>query len=131
METLPNNTSGNRLFMSHTLDIPPCCPVSGNPLPGSTLTISYRAHLLVLEVIALRSYVNSFVGGLRGPDGNIDVRDMEGLILRVAHDCADAVGVPVKVRADLRLRPAQRMSVVARSQPSFPDSHIPSVANRS
>jgi len=121
MKTLPNNTSGERLFMQHTLDIPPCCPVSGNPLAGSRLTIFYRAKAQVLDILPLPEYIRQFVGGLRKPDGNYDVHDMEGLIIRVAADCANAVAVPVKVYAHLRLKPNQEMCIVARGSEAHRD----------
>lgn len=81
--TLPNNTSGMRLFMAHTLAIPPCCPVSRNPLAGSTFTICYRARVDVLEVYSLKAYIRDFVGGYRGVTGEIEIRTMEGMIARV------------------------------------------------
>ena len=115
--TLPNNTSGQRLFMQHAVEVPPCCPVSRNPRPGSTLTICYRAQEQVLEVASLYAYIHQFVGGLRDASGQIVVRDMEGMLLRVAQDCAQAIGVPVRVYANLWIAPKQRVSTIARGYP--------------
>jgi 7-cyano-7-deazaguanine reductase len=115
--TLPNNTSGQRLFMQHAVDIPPCCPVSRNPRPGSTLTVVYRAKEQVLEVASLYAYLHQFVGGLRASDGQFVVRDMEGMLLRVAQDCAQAVNVPVRIYARWHVAPRQQVKVIARGYP--------------
>lgn len=115
--TLPNNQSGQRLFMQHEVDIPPCCPVSRNPRPGSTLTIVYRATEQVLEVASLYAYIHQFVGGLRDGHEQFVVRDMEGMLLRVANDCAQALCVPVRVYARWNVVPKQHVSVIARGYP--------------
>jgi hypothetical protein len=115
--TLPNNTSGQRLFMQHEVDIPPCCPVSRNPRPGSTLTIVYRANVQVLEVASLYAYIHQFVGGLRDGSDALLVRDLEGMLLRVAQDCAQALDVPVRVYARWNVAPKQLVSVIARGYP--------------
>lgn len=117
LKTLPNNPSGQRMFMQHTVAIPACCPVSKNPRPGSTLTVCYRAAQQVLEVAALYAYLHRFVGGLRMADGSYEVRDMEGLLLRVASDCAQALGVPVRLSAHLFLLPRQEVRAVVRGYP--------------
>ena len=125
--TLPNNTSGMRLFMAHTLAIPPCCPVSRNPLAGSTFTICYRARVDVLEIYSLKAYIRDFIGGYRGVTGEIEIRTMEGMIARVAADCASAVGVPVRVKAEVLLRPQQSMTVIARCYPERETVYTPDV----
>lgn len=115
--TLPNNQSGQRLFMQHVVEVPPCCPVSRNPRPGSTLTIVYRANEQVLEVASLYAYIHQFVGGLRNATGELLVRDMEGMLLRVAQDCAQTLCVPVRVYARWHVAPKQQVSVIARGYP--------------
>lgn len=117
LKTLPNNTTGRRMFEQHTLDIPPCCPVSKNPRPGSKIVISYRAKEQVLEVASLMAYIYRFVGGLHSASGDLVVRDMEGMLLKIAQDCANKLGVPVRVRAELVLLPRQKASVIARGYP--------------
>src|SRR5260221_3490350 len=99
---------GSRMMESHVLDIPPCCPVSHNPLLGSTITICYKPQMHVLDVLPLPAYIRSFVGGLRNAAGEIEVRDMEQMIQRIADDCCQAVGVPVRVYARLLLRPDRK-----------------------
>lgn len=115
--TLSNNTSRQRLFMQHAVDIPPCCPISRNPRPGSTLTVVYRAQEQVLEVASLYAYLHQFVGGLRDSSGELLVRDMEEMLLRVAQDCAQALRVPVRVYARWNIAPKQQVSVIARGYP--------------
>jgi 7-cyano-7-deazaguanine reductase len=88
---------------THVLDLPACCPISGNPQPGSTLTIRYEPRERILEVAALRAYIDSYVGGHDG------VRSMEGMIQQIAADVAAAVSVNVCVEADLIIEPGQRM----------------------
>lgn len=103
LSTQPNQHPEIKLYEQHIVPLPPCCPVSGNPQAGSTITISYTPAACFLEVYSLQKFVNSFVGGREG------VRDMEGMIQTIARDCANLLGVPVKVRADLNLQPGQRM----------------------
>lgn len=107
-QVIANETTGN-ILESHTFDIPPCCPVSKNPRPGSMVTISYRPHGCSLEVGSLFAYIHAFRGGLRDEHDNLLVRDMEGMILRIAQDCEQALGVPVQVDANLSIAPRQHV----------------------
>lgn len=88
---------------THILEIPPCCPYSGNPLSGSFMEISYDPYDKILEVISLRDYVDSYVNG-KG-----EIRSMEGMIQAITQDCANAVGVMVHVMALLSIHPNQKM----------------------
>lgn len=105
LKTQPNEHRCERTTVTHVLSIPPCCPVSGNPLEGSTAWISYTPKLHLLEVEALRHYIDSYKGG-RG-----EVRSMEGMIQNIAQDCADLIRSEVTVRADLNILPSQNMTV--------------------
>ena len=87
----------------HRLDLPPCCPVSGNPQAGSTVEISYRAEDWCLEVYSLQHTVQRFVGGWPGTERYPADRNMEGMIRLLAQMCADALGTQVTVRAQLVL----------------------------
>ena len=81
-----------------TFPLPPsCCPVSRNPQSGF-ITVRFRPQGRVLEVYSMTAYLRSFVGG--HPDGE---RNMEGMIEMIARDCAAALGVKVRVRAELIL----------------------------
>lgn len=119
LTTLPNNLTDQRLFEAHTFDLPQCCPVSKNPFPGSKITIAYRAKEMVLDVTPLYAYIHSFVGGLHNDEGELVVRDMEGMLLRIAQDCAQVVGVPVRVTAQLAILPKQHVNVIARGYPKI------------
>lgn len=103
----------------HTLALPDgCCPVSKNPMCGSTISIVYKPHDVVLDVLSIPAYLRSYRGGLRDEQGSIIVRDMEGMIDRVAGDCCAVLRVPVRVYANLLLAPKQHMIVRARRYPS-------------
>lgn len=110
--------SQSRHLEAHTLNIPPCCPVSRNPRPGSTLTICYRPVGASLEVAALYAYIHQYRGGLKDEHGAILVRNMEEMIARVASDCAQATGVPVNVCANLVIAPRQAMYLLVRAKPN-------------
>lgn len=95
----------------HRFDLPRMCPVSGNPQPGSVLTVRYVAQQFFLEIETLGEYIESYIGGR--PMGRDLIRDMEQTIQQVAIDCAASVEVPVEVVADLRIAddPAERTRV--------------------
>jgi len=90
---------------THTIPLKPCCPVSGNPQEGSTIAIAYSPDGKLLEVEALRAYVDSYQGG-RG-----DVRSMEGMCQQITQDCANVLGVMVHAVAELVITPGQRMTL--------------------
>lgn len=104
-------------YVHHIADVPPCCPVSGNPRPGSTIAVRYRpAAGLVLPVEDLSAMVGQYVGGFGA------VRAQEEMIQSIAARCAALVKVSVRVRADLVITPPdggddQRMVVTCRATP--------------
>src|ERR1700758_1223969 len=89
----------------HELGLPACCPVSGNPRPGSTITISYEGNEGFLEVASLRAFIDSYVGG-KG-----DVRSMEGMLQEIAQACAEVLKVQVTLKSNLLIEPGQIMRV--------------------
>lgn len=107
----------------HTLALPDgCCPVSKNPVQGSVITIVYKPRHVVLDVLSIPAYLRSYRGGLKDEHGKIIVRDMEGMVDRIAEDCCTALGVPVRVYANLLLNPKQSMMVRVRSYPQVEHS---------
>jgi NADPH-dependent 7-cyano-7-deazaguanine reductase QueF len=110
---MPNELPNVPMVVENILDLPSACPVSRNPQPGSRITIRYRPRSLVLEVAALREYIDSYVGG-RG-----EVRSMEAMIQQIAVDCAVSVGVAVTVVAELLIAPEQRMRVECEASTSL------------
>lgn len=115
LATITNNTTGNTI-QSHTLALPQCCPKSRNPFPGSTITITYKPVGKSLEVARLYAYLDQFKGGLRDDEGDLLVRDMEGMIERIAQDCVEVLHVPVIVSAHLHLKPTQEMDVTVEAE---------------
>lgn len=113
-EALPTVTDGR--METHILDVPPCCPVSKNPRPGSKLIIRYKPAGKVLEVGALYAYLHQYKGGLKDESGNLIVRDMEGMISLITQHCSEVLGVPVQVRANLVIAPKQFMRLLFESK---------------
>jgi hypothetical protein len=113
--TTPNLLPAVRTLEIHRLPLLGLCPHSGNPQPGSTITICYRPHTVVLEVYALQRYLHSFIGG-KIVDG-VQIRDMEQTIQRIAVDAAGVLEVPVRVRADLVLQQGQELFLCCRVTP--------------
>jgi NADPH-dependent 7-cyano-7-deazaguanine reductase QueF len=105
------NLSGGSIFQTHILPLPQCCPISGNPQPGSTLYLSYYAGAEFLEVYSLRKYVTEYIGG-RG-----DVRDMEGMIIQIARDCAATLNSPVLAWAYIVLQRGDAMQIISLEHP--------------
>jgi len=102
-------------FISHSVPLPQCCPVSGNPMPGSKLTVCYMPGAVVFPVEDLASFVSEYVGG-RG-----DIRGMEEMIQELASRVRDETGVQVRAFADLIIQPPfggdqQTMRVSARAK---------------
>ena len=103
-------------FVSHSVPIPRCCPVSGNPAPGSSIRLSYKPLGVVFPVEDLTSMVAEYVDG----HADRDVRNMEEMIQDLAVRAATVTGVSVRVVADLRIDPPyggdqQTMRVAARA----------------
>jgi NADPH-dependent 7-cyano-7-deazaguanine reductase QueF len=109
--TQPNEARCSCTWEKHTLELPPCCPVTKNPQPSSYIEISYAPLSLILEVASLRAYIDSYQGG-RG-----DVRSMESMIQQIAQDCADTIKQTVRVLAHLIIEPRQKMMLDCTAYP--------------
>lgn len=101
-------------FVSHSVPVPECCPVSKNPRPGSTVRVSYLPRDIVVPVEMLEERVRSYIGGFES------IRGMEEMIQDIARWCAVEAGVRVRVVADLIIQPPyggdlQTMRVTARA----------------
>jgi NADPH-dependent 7-cyano-7-deazaguanine reductase QueF len=112
LKTMPNELPRVPLWVENTIALPKCCPVSGNPQAGSRVRIRYRPAEAVLEVYSLKGYIAEYVGGHEN-----GIRSMEAMIQRIALDCAEVLGVPVVVLADLVLHPHQEMRVRVKALP--------------
>jgi NADPH-dependent 7-cyano-7-deazaguanine reductase QueF len=95
----------HKTLETNTLPLPKCCPMSGNPQPGSSIEISYNPDGKALEVQSLHDYIQSYIGG-RG-----DIRSMEEMIQQITQDCANALGVMVHAVARLKINPSQEMTL--------------------
>lgn len=96
----------------HVLGVFDMCPVSGNPLCGSTVHIHYKGSKGFLEVASLRTFIDSYKGG-KG-----DVRSMEGMLQEIAQSCSDILQVDVKLSSYLRINPNQVMKVTCYAFPA-------------
>lgn len=101
--------------IEHVVELPPMCPVSGNPASG-TIRIKYSpTRGFVVDVDRLAAHVDEYIGG-RG-----DVREMERAIQSIAQWCADQSKTRVVVFADLEIRTipssSQRMSIRCERRP--------------
>ncbi len=86
----------------HEVEIPPLCPQTGNPIEGSTMTISYAPKEKLLEFYSLTEYIASFIGSK-------EVRDLELFTQVVARDCRAALGVEVSVTGKFFLNIGQTL----------------------
>jgi len=96
LKTIGNPYPQMQTHQEHCLQVPQLCPASGNPGPGSRLTIRYTSQARFLEVFSLHDYVQAFIG-------HRTVRDVEQLTQTVARDCAAALGHAVQVQGHFEL----------------------------
>jgi 7-cyano-7-deazaguanine reductase len=90
LKTIDNPKISKLTKQIHEVQVPSLCPKTGNPISGSTLTITYIPKEKLLEVYSLNEYVASFIG-------SNEVRDLELLTQVVARDCHSVLGVHVSV----------------------------------
>jgi 7-cyano-7-deazaguanine reductase len=94
LASIPNGYPTMLMHVRLTYPFAQLCPISGEPQPGSTITISYHASALLLETKALRQYLASFRG--ENPHG---VRDLEQAAQVIAQECANILHTQVDVSA--------------------------------
>ena len=100
LKTIDNPKISRITKQSHEVEVPSLCPKTGNPISGSTLTISYTPNEKLLEVYSLNEYIASFIG-------SNEVRDLELLTQVVARDCQGFLGVKVSVIGKYKLNIGQ------------------------
>jgi NADPH-dependent 7-cyano-7-deazaguanine reductase QueF len=81
----------------HTEPLPVCCPITKNPITGSTIQIKYTPVLKELELVELREHLSNY----RTRD--CVARDMEAVVVAIAQFIANMVQVQVEITADLLL----------------------------
>jgi len=96
LKTIANPYPHMQTQQEHCLHVPQLCPASGNPGPGSRLTIRYISRGRFLEVFSLHDYLQAFIG-------HRTVRDVEQLTQTVARDCAAALEHAVQVQGHFEL----------------------------
>jgi NADPH-dependent 7-cyano-7-deazaguanine reductase QueF len=111
LETIPNPHPDLPTHIRLINPFASLCPMSGEPQPGSTITISYTAGAILLETKALRRYLESFAG--ENPYG---VRDLEEAVQVIARHAADTLKVPVRVTARYLLQVGE-MEVETTAEP--------------
>ena len=90
LKTIDNPKISKLTKQIHEVQVPSLCPKTGNPITGSTITITYTPDEKLLEVYSLNEYMASFIG-------SNEVRDLELLTQVVARDCHNILGVKVSV----------------------------------
>ena len=112
LASIPNGYPALAMRVRLTYPFAQLCPISGEPQPGSTITISYNAGALLLETKALRQYLASFAG--ENPHG---VRDLEEAAQVIAQQCADMLHTRVAVSTLYHLLIGE-MQVEVEAEPS-------------
>ena len=102
LKTITNPNVSKITKQIHEVAVPPLCPKTGNPVTGSTLTLTYIPDELLLEVYSLNEYVASFIGSR-------EVRDLELLTQVVARDCHEVLRVKVTVTGKFILNIGQTL----------------------
>jgi 7-cyano-7-deazaguanine reductase len=90
LKTIDNPKISKLTKQIHEVNVPSLCPKTGNPISGSTFTITYTPQDKLLELYSINEYIASFIG-------SNEVRDLELLTQIVARDCHDLLGVEVHV----------------------------------
>jgi NADPH-dependent 7-cyano-7-deazaguanine reductase QueF len=90
LKTIDNPKISKLAKQIHEVELPSLCPKTGNPITGSTLSITYSPNEKLLEVYSLTEYIASFIG-------SNEVRDLELFTQEVARDCHNVLGVKVSV----------------------------------
>jgi 7-cyano-7-deazaguanine reductase len=90
LKTIKNPNIAKLTKQINEVQVLPLCPKTGNPIAGSTLTITYIPNEELLEFYSLNEYIASFIGSQ-------EVRDLELFTQVVARDCHEVLGVKVSV----------------------------------
>jgi 7-cyano-7-deazaguanine reductase len=102
LKTIKNPTISKLSKQTNEVHVPPLCPKTGNPIVGSTLTITYIPNEELLEFYSLNDYIASFVE-------SSEVRDLELFTQIVARDCHEVLGVNVSVTGKFILNIGQKL----------------------
>ena len=103
LKTIDNPKISKLTKQINEVQVPPLCPKTGNPIAGSTLTITYIPNEELLEFYSLNEYVASFISSQ-------EVRDLELFTQVVARDCHEVLGVKVYVTGKFILNIGQTLT---------------------
>jgi len=110
IQTVDNPNPEMPMAQRHIVKVPALCPITGNPQPGSTVTVTYLPGPKLLELYALTDYVRGYIG-------HQTIRDIEHFAQTLAQDCADQLGVAVSVRTHFVLDIDQIVQLRIRARP--------------
>lgn len=96
--------------VKHIIQLPILCQASQNPKAGSTVSISYIADLVLLELFSLEKYIQAFIG-------HKTVRDLEYFTQAIALECQHALKVEVTVQSDIILEGLNQSQVITVTVP--------------
>jgi hypothetical protein len=99
------------MTVTHGIKLPPLCPVTGNPQPGSSLKIHYTPLERLLDVFGLEAVIAEYAG-------HQEVRDIEYMVQHLARRFSDTLACEVSLVADVRLDLGdQTLLIEARAAP--------------
>lgn len=101
IETIPNRYPGLNTTVTLTTPFVAACPHSGEPQPGSTVSVTYQPKEKLIGLRAVKAYLDELARG-------DDPLDLETVVQLVAMACGEAVG-PVEVEAVYKLRDGLEM----------------------
>lgn len=97
IDTIPNRYPNLNTTVTLTTGFVAACPHSGEPQAGSTVSVTYQPKENLIGLRAIRAYLDELTGGN-------DPLDLETVVQLVAMACREALGEPVEVKGDYRLR---------------------------
>lgn len=96
IETIPNRYPKIRTTVILTTPLAAACPHSGEPQPGSFISVSYQPKENLIELHAIEKYIAELSAGS-------DALDLETLAQVVTMACSEAIG-SVRVKAFYKLK---------------------------
>lgn len=95
LATLPNRNPTINTRVTLRTPYSGACPVSGYPLSGSWVEVSYAPAQTILGLDSVALHLPSYA---------TEAIDVETVAQFLARDCAEALGVPVEINAHYILR---------------------------
>lgn len=102
MKTIANAHPGMSTVVELITPYAGGCPHSGEPQPGTTITVRYAPASLLLELHAVSEWLAPFATG----DEAIDLETLAQRLHAAAHE---ALGVPVEIITDYHLRNGMKL----------------------